>query len=164
MHGSAYPIRQVDQAGRGGLQQHRFPEGDPMVAEFPEWLVEIDGVLGDGLDLFAEAFEGALQFVPQLPLGLLSSQVIPVMHVLMLAQVRRDFADLRVELHVHLLFLAEQNGILEKRIIFNALFKFSFNALFGHLIISSMLRKAAKKCSYNEVKKKNSSAMAKKNC
>ena len=50
----------------------------------------------------------------QLSLGLLGGEVVPVVHVLMLAQVRRDLAHLRVELHVLLLLLSEQDRVLLK--------------------------------------------------
>ena len=64
--------------------------------------------------LVAEALECLLQLSSQLSLCLLGGEVVPVVHVLMLAQVRRDLAHLRVELHVLLLLLSEQNRVLKE--------------------------------------------------
>ena len=50
--------------------------------------------------------------MPELALGLLGGHVVSVVHVLVLAQVGGDLSDLRVELHVQLLLLAEHDGVL----------------------------------------------------
>ncbi len=55
-----------------------------------------------------------LQFVPELPFSLLGRQVVPVVHVLMLAQVSRNLSHLSVKLDIQLFLLAEQNGILKE--------------------------------------------------
>ena len=64
--------------------------------------------------LVTETFEGLLQLLSQLSLCLFRGEVVSVVHVLMLPQVRRDLAHLRVELHVLLLLLSEQNRVLEE--------------------------------------------------
>ena len=65
--------------------------------------------------LVAEPLEGLLQLLSQLSLGLLGGEVVPVVHVLMFAEIRRDLAHLRVELHVLLLLLSEQDRVLLKK-------------------------------------------------
>ena len=66
--------------------------------------------------LVAEPLEGLFQLLSQLSLGLLGGEVVPVVHVLMFAEIRRDLSHLRVELHVLLLLLSEQDRVLiEKR-------------------------------------------------
>lgn len=72
----------------------------------PEGRVELHLLLGHVLDALAEALEGHLELVAQLALALLGRQVVAVVHVLVLAEVRRDLAHLRVELDVHVLLLA----------------------------------------------------------
>ena len=69
-----------------------------MVAELPERGVELQLAASHALHLLAEALEGLLQLVTELSLGLFGREVVSVVHVLVLAQVRRDFADLGVEL------------------------------------------------------------------
>ena len=64
----------------------------------PERRIELELSFGHRLDLLAEALEGLLQLVTELSLGLFGREVVSVVHVLVLAQVRRDFADLGVEL------------------------------------------------------------------
>lgn len=71
----------------------------------PVGRVKFNLLFGHALHLLAEAFEGGLEFVSELPLALLSGEVISVVHVLVLAQIRCDFSHLRVELDVHMLFL-----------------------------------------------------------
>lgn len=66
--------------------------------------------------LFAEDFECRLQLVSQLALGLLRAQVVAVVQVLSLAQIRRRLADLGVKLHVDVLLLTHQDGVLETSI------------------------------------------------
>ena len=80
--------------------------------------------------LVAEALECLLQLSSQLPLCLFGGEVVPVVHVLMLAQVRRDLAHLRVELHVLLLLLSEQNRVLkESEVSFSPFFVFAFSLM-----------------------------------
>ena len=64
----------------------------------PERRIELELSFGHRLDLLTEALEGLLQFVPELSLGLFGREVVSVVHVLVLAQVRRDLTDLGVEL------------------------------------------------------------------
>jgi len=67
-------------------------------AELPERGVELELAAGHSFDLLAEALECLLQLVPELTFRLFSRKIIPVVHVLMLAQVCSDFADFSVEL------------------------------------------------------------------
>ena len=69
-----------------------------MVAELPERGVELQLAASHALHLLAEALEGLLQLVTELSLGLFGREVVSVVHVLVLAQVRRDLTDLGVEL------------------------------------------------------------------
>ena len=64
------------------------------VSEVTEGRVKLQGALGQLLHLVAEALEAALELVSQLPFRLLGRQVVTVMHVLVLAEVRRDFTNL----------------------------------------------------------------------
>ena len=111
-----YPRGEADKASAGWLKENRLPEWHAVESQLSEGHVKLQVSLGDGLHFVAEALEGLLQLVPELPLRLLGSQVVPVMHVLVLAQVRGDLADLSVELHVPVLFLAEEDGVLKKGI------------------------------------------------
>ena len=52
----------------------------------------------------------------QLALSLLRAQVVAVVQVLALAQISGGLTDFRVELHVHVLLLADENGVLERRV------------------------------------------------
>ena len=63
-------------------------------AKVAEWCLKLKRSLGQALHLVTEALEASLELVPQLPLGLLGSQVITIMHVLMLAQICRDLSNL----------------------------------------------------------------------
>jgi hypothetical protein len=83
--------------------------------ELPEGHVELDVALGERVDFVAEALERLLQLVSQLPLRLLGGQVVAVMHVLVFSQVGSDLPHLGVELHVLLLLLAKQDGILKSK-------------------------------------------------
>ena len=51
--------------------------------------------------------------MPQLSLRLLGAQVVAVVQVLVLAQIRGDLANLRVELHVDVALLAEHYSVLK---------------------------------------------------
>ena len=70
-------------------------------------------------NLFAEVLERRLEPVPELSLSLLGSQVVAVVQVLVLAEVSRDLAHLRVELNVHVTLLAEHDRVLRNR-MYNA--------------------------------------------
>ena len=84
-------------------------------AKITEGNLELYRALSHLLHLVTESLEALLQLVPQLPLCLLSSQVVPVVHVLVLTEIRRDLANLSVELHVLLLLLSEQDRVLLKK-------------------------------------------------
>lgn len=77
--------------------------------------LELQLLLGQRLHLLDEVLEGRLELVPHFPLHLLCVEVVPVVHVLVLAQVRGDLAHLRVELDVRVAPLAEHDGVLERR-------------------------------------------------
>ena len=64
------------------------------VAKVTEGRVKLEGALGHLLHLVAEALEAALELVSQLSLRLLRCEVVTVVHVLMLAEVRSDFSNL----------------------------------------------------------------------
>ena len=64
------------------------------VAKVTEGRVKLEGALGQLLHLVAEALEAALELVSQLSLRLLRCEVVTVVHVLMLAEVRSDFSNL----------------------------------------------------------------------
>ncbi len=64
------------------------------VAKVTEGRVKLEGALGQLLHLVAEALEAALELVSQLPLRLLRREVVTVVHVLVLAEIRRDFSNL----------------------------------------------------------------------
>ena len=65
-----------------------------------EGRLKLQGSFGHGFHLVAEPLEALLQLVPELPLGLLGGQVVPVVHVLMLAQIGGDLSHLCVKLDV----------------------------------------------------------------
>ena len=72
------------------------------VAKVTEGRVKLEGALGQLLHLVAEALEAALELVSQLPLRLLRREVVTVVHVLVLAEVRCDFTNLaRVRFKFH---------------------------------------------------------------
>lgn len=77
--------------------------------------LELQLLLGQRLHLLDEVLESRLELVPHFALHLLRVQVVPVVHVLVLAQVRGDLAHLRVELDVRVAPLAEHDGVLEGR-------------------------------------------------
>ena len=102
------------------------------VAEVTEGRVKLERALGQLLHLVAEALEAALELVSQLPLRLLRREIVTVMHVLVLAEIRRDFpnltksdfnfttmrtlenrTDLCVELDILLLLFPKHDWVLE---------------------------------------------------
>lgn len=80
--------------------------------QISEWHLELQLLLGQGLYLLDEVLEGRLELVPHFPLHLLCVEVVSVVHVLVLSQVRGDLAHLRVELDVRVTSLAEHDGVL----------------------------------------------------
>lgn len=74
--------------------------------------LELQLLLGQRLHLLDEVLEGGLELVPHLALHLLGVQVVPVVHVLVFAQVCGDLPDLRVELDVRVPPLAKHDGVL----------------------------------------------------
>lgn len=83
--------------------------------KLPERCVKLHFLLSHVLDALAEALESHLQFVAQFSLALLGGQVVTVVHVLMLPQIRGYLAHLRVELHVDvLLFTCDISGLVIK--------------------------------------------------
>lgn len=80
--------------------------------EVSERHLELQLLFSQRLHLLDEVLEGRLELVPHLPLHLLGVQVVPVVHVLVFAQVCGDFADLRVELDVCVTALTEHDGVL----------------------------------------------------
>lgn len=61
---------------------------------------------------FAKRLEGGFQLVPELSFGLFGCQIVPVVHVLVFAEIRGDFSDFGVELQIVMLSLSEHNSIL----------------------------------------------------
>ncbi len=111
----AYPAGEIGEAGAGGLKQNRLSEGNAVEAELAERNVELEIDLGGGRHPIAEALEGLLQLVAQLAFRLLGCQIVTVVHVLVLAQVSGDLANLGVKLNVSLLLLPEHHGILKRK-------------------------------------------------
>lgn len=76
--------------------------------------IKFELLSGDRLDFVAKSLECLLQFVSEFSLRLFGGQIVSVVHVLVFAQIRRDFANLSVELDVQVLLLAKHDGILKK--------------------------------------------------
>ena len=70
-------------------------------------------ISNSSLHLFAKVFKRGFELVAQLSLGLFGGEVVAVVHVLMLAQVGRDFADFRVELDLGVFLLAHHDGVFK---------------------------------------------------
>ena len=65
-------------------------------AKISERNLKLNGAFCHLLHFVTEPLEALLELVPQLPLGLLGGQVIPVVHVLVLPKVRCDLANLEI--------------------------------------------------------------------
>lgn len=67
--------------------------------------------------LLTKGFESGFQFMPQLSFGLFCSQIITVVHVLVLAKIGSNFAYFSVKLDIVMLFLSKHDGILQFQMI-----------------------------------------------
>lgn len=74
--------------------------------------LELQLLFSQRLHLLNEVLEGRFELVPHLSLHLLGIQVVPVVHVLVFAQVGGDLADLSVKLYVCVASLAKHDGVL----------------------------------------------------
>ena len=74
--------------------------------------LELQLLFRQRLHLLDKVLEGRFELVPHLSLHLLGVQVVPVVHVLVLAQVGGDLAHLSVKLYICVASFAEHNGIL----------------------------------------------------
>lgn len=90
--------------------------GVPHSPQVSEGHLELQLLSSQRLHLLDEVLEGRLQLVPHLPLHLLCVQVVPVVHVLVLAQVCGDLSHLRVELDVRVASLPKHDGVLGRKI------------------------------------------------
>lgn len=82
--------------------------------EISERNLKLQLFLGEGLDLLDEVLEGGFELVSHFSLHLFSVEVVAIVHVLVFAQVCRDLAHLRVELHVRVTLLTEHDGVLRQ--------------------------------------------------
>ncbi len=110
-----YPVSEIHQAATGGLQEDIGAVGHAEEGQVAKRRVKLHRLVGHLLHLVAEELEGGLQLLPHLPLRLLRGEVIAVVHVLVLAQVGGDLADLSVELHVRLLLLPKHDRVLVEK-------------------------------------------------